>query len=147
MWHQWFNLNMGAVVAWWIERWTCNPRLWVRISAPAGTEPPTAPRRRSVSCPLLQVWVCVCVCVCSLQVCPSVCALGCVKCRKYISLLVILCIIVYVTNKALLSLIFNFTKLRELFLFAKKTKRLYSTIRLLRVHFASFWRVSSERKP
>ncbi len=36
--------------------------------------------------------VCVCVCVC-------VCALGWVKYRKHISLLVILCIIVYVTNK------------------------------------------------
>ncbi len=41
-----------------------------------------------VSCPLLQV-----------------CALGWVKCREQISLLVILCIIVYVTNKAHLSLI------------------------------------------
>ncbi len=36
---------------------------------------------------------------------PSVCALGWVKCREHISLLVILCIIVYVTNKANLSLI------------------------------------------
>ncbi len=32
------------------------------------------------------------------------CALGWVKCREHISLLVILCIIVYVTNKAHLSL-------------------------------------------
>ncbi len=32
---------------------------------------------------------------------PSVCALGWVKCREHISLLVILCIIVYVTNKKL----------------------------------------------
>ncbi len=57
-------------------------------------------------CPLLQVCVCVCVstapgvCVC---VCVStaqvVCVLGWVKCREHISLLVILCIIVYVTNK------------------------------------------------
>ncbi len=36
---------------------------------------------------------------------PSVCALGWVKCREHISLLLILCIIVYVTNKAHLSLI------------------------------------------
>ncbi len=36
---------------------------------------------------------------------PGVCALGWVKCREHISLLNILCIIVYVTNKALLSLI------------------------------------------
>ncbi len=31
---------------------------------------------------------------------PGVCELGWVKCREHISLLVILCIIVYVTNKA-----------------------------------------------
>ncbi len=49
---------------------------------------------------------------------------------------VILRIIVYVTSKAHLSLIFNFTKLRELFLFAKKTKQLYSIIRLLHVSTA-----------
>ncbi len=60
-----------------------------------GTEPPTAPRT-----PLRQLstapGVCVCVCVhCS----RCVCALGWVKCREHISLLVILCIIVYVTNK------------------------------------------------
>ncbi len=42
--------------------------------------------------------VCVCVCVCPLlQVC--VCALEWVKYREHTSLLVILCIIVYVTNK------------------------------------------------
>ncbi len=35
----------------------------------------------------------------------SKCALGWVKCREHISLLIILCIIVYVTNKAHLSLI------------------------------------------
>ncbi len=76
-------------------RWTCNPRLWVQISAPAGiahdwgetleqgTEPPTAPWA-------LQRW---------LPTAPGVCALGWVKCREHISLLVILCIIVYVTNK------------------------------------------------
>ncbi len=34
---------------------------------------------------------------------PSVYALGWVKCREHISLLVILCIIVYVTNKAELN--------------------------------------------
>ncbi len=34
-----------------------------------------------------------------------VCGLGWVKCREHISLLIILCIIVYVTNKAHLSLI------------------------------------------
>ncbi len=40
----------------------------------------------------------VCVCVCPLlQVC--VCALGWVKCREHISLLIIFCIIVHVTNK------------------------------------------------
>ncbi len=38
----------------------------------------------------------VCVCV---STAPGVCALGWVKCREHISLLVILCIIVYVTNK------------------------------------------------
>ncbi len=27
---------VGAVMAWWIERWTCNLRLWVRILGPAG---------------------------------------------------------------------------------------------------------------
>ncbi len=40
--------------------------------------------------------VCVCVCVC-LHYC--VCVLGWVKYREHISLLVILCIIMYVTNK------------------------------------------------
>ncbi len=56
----------------------------------------------SEQCPQLQVCVCVCVCVCSLLcvcVCvstaPSVCALGWVKYREHISLLVILSIIVY----------------------------------------------------
>ncbi len=53
------------------------------------TEPPTAPRA-----PL-----------CRLPTAPSVCALGWAKCREHISLLVILCIIVYVTNKVHLSLI------------------------------------------
>ncbi len=50
-------------------------------------------------CPLLQV----CVCVCSLlQVCVCLCALGWVKYREHISLLVILCIIVYVTKKIII---------------------------------------------
>ncbi len=78
-----------------------DPRLWVRISAPAGivhdwgetldqgTEPPTAPRAPQ----------------CRLPTAPSVCALGWAKCREHISLLVILCIIVYVTNKKLLILL------------------------------------------
>ncbi len=51
----------------------------------------------------LSVCVCVCVCVCvyvslSVYLCVCgvcVCALGWVKCREHISLLVILCIIVY----------------------------------------------------
>ncbi len=38
-------------------------------------------------CPLLQVCVCVCVCVC-VSTAPGVCALGWVKCREHISLLV-----------------------------------------------------------
>ncbi len=45
--------------------------------------------------------VCVCVSVCVsplLQVCVCVCALEWVKYREHISLMVILCIIVYVTN-------------------------------------------------
>ncbi len=46
------------------------------------------PGRCTVGCPLLQV-----------------CTLGWVKCREHISLLIILCIIVYVTNKAHPSLI------------------------------------------
>ncbi len=44
----------------------------------------------SEQCPLLQRCVCVCVC-----------ALGWVKCREHISLLVILCIIMYVKKKTL----------------------------------------------
>ncbi len=50
----------------------------------------------SEQCPLLQVCVCVCVCV---STAPGVCVLEWVKYREHISLLVILCIIVYVTNK------------------------------------------------
>ncbi len=60
---------------------------WVRIPAPAGS-PRLLPGRCTVGCPLLQV-----------------CTLGWVKCREHISLLIILCIIVYVTNKAHPSLI------------------------------------------
>ncbi len=57
-------------------------KLWVRIPAPTGS-PRLLPGRCTVGCPLLQV-----------------CTLGWVKCREHISLLIILCIIVYVTNKA-----------------------------------------------
>ncbi len=64
-----------------------NPRLWVRIPAPTES-PRLLPGRCTVGCPLLQV-----------------CTLGWVKCREHISLLIILCIIVYVTNKAHPSLI------------------------------------------
>ncbi len=42
--------------------------------------------------------VCVCVCVC-VPTAPGVCTLGWVKCREQISLLVKLCIIMYVTTK------------------------------------------------
>ncbi len=51
---------------------------WLGETLEQGTEPPTAPR---------------------LSTAPGVCALGWVKRRAQISLLVILCIIVYVTNK------------------------------------------------
>ncbi len=64
-----------------------NGRLWVRIPAPTAS-PRLLPGRCTVGCPLLQV-----------------CTLGWVKCREHISLLIILCIIVYVTNKAHPSLI------------------------------------------
>ncbi len=66
-------------------------RLWQEVSTTEvetldqGTESPTAPQA-----PL-----------CRLPTAP----LGWVKCREHISLLIILCIIVYVTNKAHLSLI------------------------------------------
>ncbi len=62
-------------------------QLWQEVSTTLeeGTEPQTAPRA-------LQ---------CRLPTAP----LGWVKCREHISLLIILCIIVYVTNKAHLSLI------------------------------------------
>ncbi len=45
----------------------------------------------------------MCVCVCSLL---CVCVPGWVKYRKHISLLVILCIIVYVTNKKQIYIVF-----------------------------------------
>ncbi len=57
------------------------------------------------------VCVCVCVstapgvCVC-VSTAPGVCALGWVKYREHISLLVILRIIVYVTNKKNIIIIF-----------------------------------------
>ncbi len=44
---------------------------------------------------------------CRLPTAPGVYALGWIKCREHISLLIILCRIVYVTNKAHLSLICN----------------------------------------
>ncbi len=64
----------------------------------------TAPGVCVCVCPLLQVCVCVCVCVStapgvSVCVCVCVCALGWVKYREHISLLVIPCIIVYVIKK------------------------------------------------
>ncbi len=60
----------------------------------------------SEQCPLLKVCVCVCVCVSTapgvcVSTAPGVCVLGWVKCREHISLLIILCIIVYVTIKKL----------------------------------------------
>ncbi len=70
-------------------------RLWQEVSTTEvrplskALNPQLLPGRRSVGCPLLQVCVWV-------------------KCREHISLLVILCIIVYVTNKAHLSLLFFF---------------------------------------
>ncbi len=39
---------------------------------------------------------------------PSVCALGWAKCREHLSLLVILCIIVYVTSKKKIYIYFFF---------------------------------------
>ncbi len=58
--------------------------------------PQLVPGRRRVGCPLLQV-----------------CALGWVKYREHISLLVILCIIVYVINKAHLSVHHLYQALQE----------------------------------
>ncbi len=64
-------------------------RLWQEVSMRwdpwARHKTPNCSLRRNFGCPLLQV--------------------GCVKCREHISLHIILCIIVYVTNKAHLSLI------------------------------------------
>ncbi len=70
--------------------------MWVRIPALTGS-PRLLPGRCTVGCPLLQV-----------------CTLGWVKCREHISLLIILCIIVYVTNKAHPSLICICRTLKEL---------------------------------
>ncbi len=65
-------------------------------------------------CPLLQVCVCVCVCVCvSVPTAPGVCALGWVKCREHISLLVILCIIMYVTKKNIYIFFFFFLPISD----------------------------------
>ncbi len=121
----------------WIERWTCNPRLWVRISAETRLRSDPWARHRTPNCsPGLSTapGVCVCVCVCvstapgvcvstapgvCVSTAPGVCALGWVKCREHISLLVILCIIVYVTNKQFLILknfkhdSYNLTKVRN----------------------------------
>ncbi len=64
--------------------------LEIQISIPfPSMENPTAPRAPQ----------------CRLPTAPGVCALGWVKCREQISFLIILCIIVYVRNKAHLSLI------------------------------------------
>ncbi len=60
---------------------------------------------------------CVCVCVCvsvptapgvCVSTAPGVCALGWVKCREHISLLVILCIVMYVTKKKIYIYIYIF---------------------------------------
>ncbi len=51
----------------------------------------------------------VCVCV---STAPGVCALGWVKYREHISLLVILCIIVYVTKKKSVIVFFFKTDIR-----------------------------------
>ncbi len=72
-------------------------RLWQEVSTTEvrplskAPNPQLLPGRRSVGCPLLKV-----------------CALGWVKCREHISLLVILCIIVYVTNTKLLLWAFDY---------------------------------------
>ncbi len=57
--------------------------------------------------------VCVCVCVCVRPLPPGVCVLGWVKCREQHSLLVILCIIMYVKKNQKIKIktdIFFFTK-------------------------------------
>ncbi len=70
------------------------------------------------------VCVCVCVCVCvstapGVCVCvcvstaPGVCALKWVKYREHISLLVILCIIVYVTKKIYIYILFFWIRLTK----------------------------------
>ncbi len=70
-----------------------------------GTELPTAPR-------VPQRW---------LPTAPSVCALGWVKYREHISLLVILCRIVYVTNKIIIRAV-RFTTREFIHLFVKTWK-------------------------
>ncbi len=82
----------------WIERWTCNSevtcgfesRLRLELSTSEVRPLSKAPNPRTAPRALQ----------CRLPTAPSVCALGWVKCRENISLQVILCIIVYVTNKA-----------------------------------------------
>ncbi len=59
----------------------------------------------SEQCPLLQVCVCV-------PTAPIVCALGWVKYREHISLLIILCVIVYVTTKKYIYILLFFTDIR-----------------------------------
>ncbi len=65
---------------------------------------------------------------------PGVCALGWVKCREHISLLIILCIIVYVTNRAHLSLICLFVD--ELLDRMGKTRYIY-----ILDHTKGYWQV------
>ncbi len=68
-------------------------------------------------CVCVHCSMCVCVCVCVCVHCSRcVCGLGWVKCREHISLLVILCIIVYVTKKLFLFFSFkplNFRRLMD----------------------------------
>ncbi len=77
-----------------------NPRLWVRIPALAGSVQDWGETLEQGTEPLTAPWAPQC----RLPTAP----LGWVKCREHISLLIILCIIVYVTNKAHLSLICKF---------------------------------------
>ncbi len=71
------------------ESWLWQEVSMTEVRPLSKAPPPTAPRAPP----------------CRLPTAPGVCALGWVKCREHISLLIILCIIVYVTNKAHLSLI------------------------------------------
>ncbi len=94
------------------KRWTCIPRLWVRISARqelSTTEVrplSKAPNPRLLPAPQ-----------CRLPTAPGAVSLGWVKCREHISLLVMLCIIVYVTNKSHLSFISTFLSLSFLVIY------------------------------